>query len=74
MNMARQDQIERVYQLLDTYGPATAFDYMERVGGVKYFPLHLLTTLRRRCMAHQGAQDERRRTNGVTQRRIANHR
>jgi hypothetical protein len=43
----QQAAIERAYELLQTYGPAAAYDYMQEAGGIINFPLAILTAVRR---------------------------
>ena len=39
-------EVAEVYELLARYGPATAYDYMQRAGGVQQFPLSLIQRVR----------------------------
>ena len=61
MSMAQHDQVEQVYKLLDSHGPATAYDYMEHAGGLDHFPLHLLRAVNWRLLARQRERQNRSR-------------
>ncbi len=42
----RRQDVDQVRELLQTYGPARAYDYMQQAGGLEQFPLALLTQVR----------------------------
>lgn len=58
MNKVKAKRIEEAYRLLETRGPATAFDYMQRSGGLETFPLQLVTMVRRRILTFRQEQQQ----------------
>jgi hypothetical protein len=51
MQTTQHGDVEHVYGLLESYGPATAYNYMERSGGVDNFPSSLVRIIRVRLKA-----------------------
>ena len=49
----RQTEVKRAYELLETYGPATAYDYLRRVDGLLNCPSSLTMTLRVQIQTRQ---------------------
>lgn len=63
MKVVQQAQIDRAYELLGAYGPATAYGYMQEAGGVDCFPASLLRTVTTRLLGKP--QNTVPRDNGV---------
>ena len=59
-NRVKTEQIEEAYRLLETRGPATAYDYMQRSGGFSSFPLQLMTMVRQRIITFQWEKQQTR--------------
>ena len=45
MSGATVPHVERAYNLLETRGPATAYDYVQQVG-IEFFPVSLVNIIR----------------------------
>ncbi len=60
MSDEKSKQIEEAYRLFETWGPVTAYDYMQRCGGFSSFPLQLMTMVRQRILTLQWEKQQTR--------------